>query len=153
MSAALLRRAVVRWASRQLYETFVCPPTNHLAKGSFHSSTFVNGANQCSSLLASSPQNFCGSAFAAAYSSSYFFAVISVRLTNSAGGGNLRSSCITVSICPLLMPPPRRASCQLARELPWRGKRLILERRRASCQLAPALSKQAACACASRQRC
>src|SRR5262245_26325 len=106
MSAALFRRGVARCASRQLYETFVCPPTNHLANGSFHSSTFVNGANQCSSLLASSPQNFSGLALAAAYSSSYFLASISVRLTNSAVGGNLRSSCITVSICPLLMPPP-----------------------------------------------
>src|SRR4051812_48032763 len=40
-------------ASRQLYERFVCPPTNHFAYGGFHSSTLSHLRNQCSSLAAS----------------------------------------------------------------------------------------------------
>ena len=49
ISAALVRRAVVTWRSRQLSETLSLPPTNHLAYGGFHSSAFFHGLNQCSS--------------------------------------------------------------------------------------------------------
>ena len=66
------RRAVAqpaaRLRSRQLYETFVLPPTNHWANGSFHTSGFSNGWNQCSSSRASSAQNFGGSAAAWSHS-------------------------------------------------------------------------------------
>src|SRR5262245_13166324 len=47
--AALLRRQACspsRCRSRQLYETFVFAPTNHFAKGGFHSRTFFHGVNQ-----------------------------------------------------------------------------------------------------------
>src|SRR5256885_13125374 len=47
--ATLLRRAELRCRSMQLYEMFVFPSTNHLANGAFHSRTFVQGSNQCSS--------------------------------------------------------------------------------------------------------
>ena len=43
MMAALFLRHVAACRSRQLYERFNLPPTNHLAKGRFHSSTFVPG--------------------------------------------------------------------------------------------------------------
>src|SRR5262245_63626193 len=49
MIAALLRRQAFspsRCRSRQLYETFVLPPTNHLAKGRFQTSVFFQGVNQ-----------------------------------------------------------------------------------------------------------
>ena len=49
MIAALLRRQAFspsRCRSRQLYETFSLPPTNHFAKGGFQSSTFFQGVNQ-----------------------------------------------------------------------------------------------------------
>ena len=41
--AALLRRAVFTWRSRQLTQALSCPPTNHLACGGSHSSTRVPG--------------------------------------------------------------------------------------------------------------
>src|SRR3990172_9515554 len=62
--AALLR-------SKQLYDTFVVPPTNHSANGSFQTSGLSNGRNQCISSRASSAQNFGGSAAARSQSRWY----------------------------------------------------------------------------------
>src|SRR5687768_15690181 len=88
--------------SRALYETFVSPPTNHWAKGSFHTSPWSNGLNQCNSSRAMSDQNFTGSAFARFQSSSYSASdLIRAFAENSALGGKIRVSCMTESICPL----------------------------------------------------
>src|SRR5207249_12142213 len=54
--AALFAVGVPRCWSRQLTLTLSCPPTNHLAKGNFHCSTFLNGLDQTSSALACLPQ-------------------------------------------------------------------------------------------------
>ena len=53
------------WRSTQLTATLSVPPTNHLAKGSFHSSTSVHGVSQVS-LVACEAQNARGSASASA---------------------------------------------------------------------------------------
>ena len=62
-----------RLRSRQLYETFVLPPANHWANGSFQTSALSNGLNQCNSLRARSAQNFGGSAAAWSQSCLVFF--------------------------------------------------------------------------------
>ena len=90
--AALLRRGPLRWMSRQLCATFVRPPVNHWASGSRHSSTSVNGRNQCNS-VASLPQNAAGSV-AASFQSLWYSAREPIRawLANSSDGGKSRSS-------------------------------------------------------------
>jgi hypothetical protein len=65
MIAALLRRAVRTWRSRQFAETFSVPPPNHFASGELHSRTFVNGVIHSSS-RANPAQNASGSAAALA---------------------------------------------------------------------------------------
>ena len=45
---AVLSPRISRCRSRQLYEIFILPPTNHFAKGSFHSSTVSHFLNQSS---------------------------------------------------------------------------------------------------------
>src|SRR5215213_3804917 len=98
MMAALLRRHVVRWRSRQLYETLVFPPTNHFACGSSHSSSVSQRLNQCSS-SAIRAQKSSGESWASARncSSSSCDLMCAWRL-NSAGGGKTRSSCSTDSM-------------------------------------------------------
>src|SRR6476469_4918463 len=59
MMAALFLRGPSRWRSRQFSETFSLPPTNHLANGSFQSSTFVHFLLHFSS-EASRAQNLSG---------------------------------------------------------------------------------------------
>ena len=87
--------------SRQLYEAFVLPPTNHLANGSFHSSALVNGSNQCRSVFASFAQNAGGSAAASSHNFWYSSSdLIRARAENSRDGGNSRLSCITESSWP-----------------------------------------------------
>ena len=66
MSAALLRRAVRTWRSRQLTLTLSLPPTNHFAKGGFHSSTRFHGADHSSS-RAKDSQKPSGSRSASSY--------------------------------------------------------------------------------------
>src|SRR3954470_24250729 len=78
--------------SRQLYERFVRPPTNHFAYGGVHSSTLSHFLNQCSS-LAASPQKRSGSSIDARYIRRYS----SIDLTcaaalNAGGGGKTRCS-------------------------------------------------------------
>ena len=43
-------RPAATWRSTQLTATLSLPPTNHLAKGRFHSSTSVHGVSQVSRL-------------------------------------------------------------------------------------------------------
>ncbi len=100
MSAALFRVGVFRCASRQLYEALVRPPTNHLANGSFHWSTLEYGLNQCNS-PARRPQKPSISPAASFHRSSYSASDLMPALAaNSAGGGNIRFSCITVCTWP-----------------------------------------------------
>ncbi len=56
----LLARPASTWRSRQLYETFSWPPTNHFAKGRFHSSTVSKGLYQLTYFFACSAQNALG---------------------------------------------------------------------------------------------
>src|SRR5271163_2886071 len=92
ISAALLRRGVSRWRSRQLYDALIVPPTNHFAFGKFHSSVLPNGLNQCR-LRAHSAQNPSGSVSARLYNAWYSSKFLTHALAlNSAGGGNLRDS-------------------------------------------------------------
>ena len=44
--ATVSPRPAATWRSRQLYETFRVPPSNHRAKGSSHSSTVSQVRNQ-----------------------------------------------------------------------------------------------------------
>ena len=60
MSAALLAVAVPSHLSRQLDDTLSCPPTNHLAKGTFHCSTFLKGFIHTNSASACFFQNRSG---------------------------------------------------------------------------------------------
>src|SRR3989339_1673940 len=66
ISAALFRRPFFTCRSRQLYEALILPPTNHLAKGGFHSRTLSHFSNQSSS-SANFDQNASGSLFASSY--------------------------------------------------------------------------------------
>src|SRR4051812_26500590 len=70
ISAALFWRAVPRWRSRQFSETLSLPPTNHLAFGSFHSSTVVHFCCHLSS-AASRAKNFSGFLIDSSYISLY----------------------------------------------------------------------------------
>src|SRR5271155_3597774 len=98
ISAALLRRGVSRWRSRQLYAALIVPPTNHFAFGKFHSSVLPNGLNQCR-LRAHSAQNASGSCSARRQSAWYSSKFLThARLLNSGGGGNLRDSVRVESI-------------------------------------------------------
>src|SRR3954471_13312369 len=93
MMAALLRRHVVRWRSRQLYETFVFAPRNHFANGAFDQShTCVHFLNQCR-WSASSAQNLSGSFAAAAYSSSYCCIDLIAACSLNLVGGLIFSFC------------------------------------------------------------
>ena len=58
-------RPASTWRSTQLTATLSLPPTNHLAKGRFHSSTSVHGVSHVS-LVACAAQNASGSASASA---------------------------------------------------------------------------------------
>src|SRR6266480_4191881 len=60
ISAALFAVGVPNHLSRQLSLTLSRPPTNHLANGSFHNSTFFHGLNQTSSCFAWLAQNRSG---------------------------------------------------------------------------------------------
>src|SRR5688572_10398907 len=77
---------------------FVLPPTNHLALGTFHSSTLSQRLNQCS-CSACLPQKRSGLSI----DSRYIFLYSSIDLiralaANSGGGGKTRFSCIVDSI-------------------------------------------------------
>src|SRR5258706_3923724 len=99
MSAALLRRQVLRWRSRQLSEILILPPPNHSACGGSHFKTVSHFLNQCSSLSANRAQNPSGSALASARSASS--SAIDLTCACSAklsGGGKTLSSCRTDSM-------------------------------------------------------
>src|SRR5436190_12972448 len=99
MMAALLRRGPARWRSTQLALTLSCPPTNHLACGSFHSSTFCQGFAQVR-LLACKAQKPSGPSFAAWKSRSYSARLLTwAAAANSAGGAKLRVSLRTLVMC------------------------------------------------------
>src|SRR4051812_9301522 len=92
MIAALFFRHVLRCRSVQLALTFSLPPTNHLANGSFHSSTLSNGFIHVSD-LACSAQKPSGSFSAHAASRSRSAAEgMCAAFANSAGGGKRRVS-------------------------------------------------------------
>src|SRR3954447_22760190 len=92
MMAALVRRGPARCRSMQLSLALICPPTNHLANGSFHSSTLSHGFNQCSALAASA-QKASGSSLAHWASRSYSAVLgMNALAAKSAGGGNWRVS-------------------------------------------------------------
>src|ERR1700683_982265 len=77
---------------------FSWPPMNHLANGSFHSSTRSQGLNQCSSraILAQKPS---GSSLASLYSRSYSARLlIWAPARNSSGGSKTRRSLRTESM-------------------------------------------------------
>src|SRR5438309_924597 len=92
MRAALFLRGPSRWRSRQLSLTLSCPPTNHLANGSFHSRTRFQRLNQCSrsACLAQKPS---GSSWASRVSfSNSSLLLMCAFAAKSAGGGKLRVS-------------------------------------------------------------
>src|SRR5664279_1303149 len=117
MMAALFLRQVSTWRSRQLYEKLILPPRNHFAHGVFHSRTFSQGLNQCSS-RAMSAQKPSGSAEARARSFSYCSGLLMIAfLLNSSGGGKLRCSVSVDSIfwfgavdCVDIYMPPMNAA-------------------------------------------
>src|SRR6185436_16199585 len=95
MIAALLRRQALspsRCRSRQLYETFSLPPTNHFANGGFQSSTFFQGLNQVTFSRAIFAQKRCGSRSPSARSSFTCLRDQLARLANSADGLKTRFS-------------------------------------------------------------
>jgi hypothetical protein len=103
--AALVRRqecSPSRWRSRQLYETFSLPPTNHFANGGFQSSTFFQGLNQVTCSRAIFAQNRWGSRAPCARSALVAFAVQLARFANSAGGRNTRFSRSSDSMSAIL---------------------------------------------------
>src|SRR5262245_45564685 len=94
--AALLRRGPDRCRSRQLALTLSCPPTNHLANGSFHSRTFVHGLAHASD-FACSAQKACGSSLAFCHSASCSAWLLTwAAFANSAEGGKERVSLRTL---------------------------------------------------------
>ena len=56
MKAALLRRQVRTWRSRQLALTLSLPPTNHFASGGFHSSTLLQRLDPLELLREAGPE-------------------------------------------------------------------------------------------------
>jgi hypothetical protein len=99
INAALFAVAVPKCRSRQLWLTFSSPPTNHLAKGSCHSSTFVQGLNHTNSSLARCPQNPSGSFIDCSYNSRCCAKdLIWACCANSLFGGKMRSSWRTDSV-------------------------------------------------------
>src|ERR1051326_6416221 len=107
MMAALLRRGPSRWRSRQLYERLICPPINHFANGSFHSTTFLHGLNQWSS-FAMRAQNFCGDLIDSVYNLRYCARDLTwACLTNAPEGLNLRPSFCNevISVCAMIGSP------------------------------------------------
>src|SRR6187397_2761572 len=95
MIAALLRRQAFspsRCRSRQLYETFSLPPTNHFANGGFQSSTFFQGLNQLTFSRAIFAQKRCGSRSPSARSALTSLGDQLARLTKSAEGLKTRFS-------------------------------------------------------------
>src|SRR5258707_13779556 len=92
MIAALLPRPAAMCRSRQLKLTLSLPPTNHLANGSFHSSTLVHFLAQASA-PACSAQKRSGSSLARFQSASYSARFLRWALAaNSGGGAKLRVS-------------------------------------------------------------
>src|SRR5580704_12594657 len=76
----------------------ICPPRNHFAHGTSHSSTLSHGLNQCNS-RAMSAQKPSGSAEARARIFSYSAALLMMAFSlNSFGGGKLRLSVSVDSI-------------------------------------------------------
>ena len=65
----------------------VVPPTNHLAKGDFHSRTFWNGVFQKISSLPRAPQYPSGSRSACAASSRYWSIDLMWAWRENSGGG------------------------------------------------------------------
>src|SRR6516164_2902414 len=104
MMAALFLRGPVRWRSMQLKLALIFPPTNHLANGSFHSSTLFQRWNQCND-SACSAQKPSGSAAARFQSFSKSARLLMCALSaKSAGGGNFLVSFRTLVIfVPLLI--------------------------------------------------
>src|ERR1700674_4482610 len=93
ISAALFRRAVRTWRSRQLTLALILPSTNHLANGGFHSSTRLHGADHSSS-RANDSQNASGSRSAVSYTES---SRTTARALNSADASTTRFSCKSAS--------------------------------------------------------
>src|SRR5262245_33686065 len=95
MIAALLRRQAFspsRCRSRQLYETFVLPPTNHFAKGRFQSSVFFHGVNQETFSRAIFAQKRSGLFAPSARCSATVLRLQRARFANSALGSKRRLS-------------------------------------------------------------
>src|SRR5207247_2045133 len=87
------------WRSRQLALALICPPTNHLACGSFHSSTLVQRLIHVSD-SACSAQKPSGSSLARWKSFSYSSRLLRCAFAaKSAGGGKVRVSLRTLVMC------------------------------------------------------
>src|SRR6516165_4695261 len=98
MIAALLPRPAARCRSRQFALTFSLPPVNHLANGSFHSSTLFHFLTQASD-SACSAQNRSGSSLARFQSASYSARLFTCALAENSGvGAKLRVSFRTLVI-------------------------------------------------------
>src|SRR6202521_1212272 len=86
MRAALLRRQVSRWRSRQLYEMLILPPANHSACGGCQFKTVSHFLNQWSS-SAMRAQKPSGSALASARNTSNSSIDLMWAFSEKAGGG------------------------------------------------------------------
>src|SRR5262249_26373181 len=98
MSAALFLRGPCKCLSRQLKLALSLPPRNHLANGSFQSSTLCHFVNQVSD-CACSAQKLSGASCARCQSCSYSARLLTcARAANSGEGENFRISFRTLVI-------------------------------------------------------
>jgi len=83
------------WRSTALKHALVVPPTNHLASGSSHSSTFDHGVNQRKPRATSAQKpsgSFMERSCMAAYVAMSGTWTVPMRAAKSAGGGKTRCS-------------------------------------------------------------